>query len=60
MDIAEKVKMIDAEIASRTSRNFGIMMGRQLFLDLARIGKIKKTQFGVMGSETLQNGVARL
>lgn len=50
MDTASIIKKIDAEIASRSSKDFGVKVGEKLFSALVKDGKIKKAKFGVMGT----------
>lgn len=50
MDINQKIAAIDAEIEKRSSPNFGIKFGVDLYRALAREGKITKATFSVFGT----------
>ena len=50
MTIDKIIADIDAQIATRTSGDFGIKVGNALFSALIKAGKIKKAKFGVMGT----------
>ena len=50
MDLGAIIQQIDTEIASRSSPDFGIKVGDELFKQLAAQGHIKKATFTVMGT----------
>jgi hypothetical protein len=50
MDIKERIKAIDGEIATRKSKNFGIKVRMDLSRALIKAGKIKKAEFTVAGT----------
>lgn len=50
MNIDQKIADIDAEVAKRTSPNFGIKFGSDLYLALIQAGKIKKAKFSILGT----------
>ncbi len=51
MDSAKIIAEIDAQIASRSSSNFGIKVGQDLYVELDKAGRIKKAKFGVLGTK---------
>jgi hypothetical protein len=54
MDTVSVIKKIDTEVASRSSKDFGVKVGEKLFLALVQAGKIKKAKFGVMGTSLFE------
>ncbi len=54
MDTEGIIKRIDTEIASRSSKNFGVKVGEALFSALVQAGKIQKATFGVMGTSLFE------
>lgn len=50
MNITQKIADIDAEVAKRTSPDFGIKFGSDLYRALIREGKITKATFSIMGT----------
>ncbi len=54
MNINKEIQKIDAEINTRSSKNFGIKAGEVLFKELVKAGKIKDTMFGIMGTSLFE------
>ena len=54
MNIDDKIQKIDAEIKTRSSKNFGIKVGEELFKALVKAGKIKGARFSVMGTSLFE------
>ena len=54
MDTQATIHKIYAEVGSRSSQDFGIKVGSDLFSSLASAGKIKKVKFDIMGTKLFE------
>jgi len=54
MNIIDKIQKIDAEIKTRSSEDFGIKVGEELFKSLVKAGKIKGAMFSIKGTSLFE------
>ena len=54
MDIENAIRRMDAEIATRSSEDFGIKAGIKTYLELHNAGHISMEKFSVLGTGTFE------